>query len=470
MQTPFKLLIGGELVAGAATVPVINPASGEPFAHAPVADVAMVNAAVEAANRAFGQWAASPPAQRKALLEQLAREMDAHAEELAQVLTREQGKPLRFARAEVTRAAQRIRDLLTLELADRVLEQTPSGRIVDQVLPLGVVAAITPWNFPVAMLVNKLAPALLTGNCVIVKPAPSTPLTTLKIGEICQRIFPAGVVSVIADRNDLGQCLSEHPGIAKVSFTGSTLTGRRVMASAAGTLKRITLELGGNDGALVLDDVDVADAARKVFAGAMMNSGQVCLAIKRAYVPERIHDEFCERLRQLADAAVVGDGMDPRTELGPVQNKAQFERVAALIRAAAATGRIIAGGESLDRPGYFIPPTIVADLDEAAPLVAEEQFGPVLPVLRYSALADAIAAMNDSPYALGATVWTSDPARGADVATRLLAGTVWVNHHLDVRHDIPFRGLKQSGFGVELGVEGLNEFVQHRIVNVRLAA
>ncbi|MGJ7505695.1 MULTISPECIES: aldehyde dehydrogenase family protein [unclassified Variovorax] len=464
----FKLLIDGVLVPGTSVMAVLNPATGAVIAESPVADEAQLDGAVSAAGRAFRTWAATSWAHRQRLLGSLADALDGRALEFAELLTSEQGKPLRNAKAEVAGSAKRIRELAGLEILEQVREATSASRIMDQVLPLGVVAVITPWNFPLALLVNKLAPALVAGNCVVIKPAPTTPLTTLLLGELCSAIFPAGVVNVIADRNDLGQRMTEHPDIAKVSFTGSTATGRRVMAGAAGSIKRITLELGGNDAALVLEDADAKDAAGKVFAGAMVNSGQVCVAIKRVYVPDSLYEEFNLELTRLADATVVGDGMDPASQLGPVQNRAQFERVNAMIIAASKHGRVLAGGAPLDRPGYFIPPTIVAELDDSSSLVSEEQFGPVLPVLRYGKLDDAIDRINSSPYALGATIWTTDPAWGAEVASRVHAGTVWVNHHMAMRHDVPFRGLKQSGFGAELGMEGLEEFVQHRIVNVRL--
>ncbi|MGJ7531441.1 aldehyde dehydrogenase family protein [Variovorax sp. GB1P17] len=464
----FKLLIDGLLIHGASTMRVINPSTEEVVAESPVADGKQLDMAVAAASRAFRAWDGSGWLHRQKLLGLLADALCERTQEFAELLTAEQGKPLRYAKAEVDVSAKRIRDLASLEINEIVRESSSSSRILDQVFPLGVVAIITPWNFPLALLVNKLAPALVAGNCVVIKPAPTTPLTTLFLGELCHTIFPAGVVNVIADRNDLGACMTNHPGIAKVSFTGSTATGRRVMEAAAGSLKRITLELGGNDAALVLEDADVKEVAAKVYAGAMVNAGQVCVAIKRVYVPDRLHDAFNVELVRLANDTIVGDGMDPASEMGPVQNLAQFERVSALIKEASTSGRVLAGGMPIDRPGYFIPPTIVADLNDSSPLIAEEQFGPVLPVLRYRDVDEAIARINDGPYALGATVWTSDPAVGAKTAGRIQAGTVWVNHHMAMRYDVPFRGLKQSGFGTELGIEGLGEFLQHRIVNVRL--
>jgi len=359
-----------------------------------------------------------------------------------------------------------IRAFAAMDLPVKVLRENDSERIVQQRAPLGVVAAITPWNFPLMLLMIKVAPALLAGNTVVAKPAPTTPLTTLLFGELCAPLLPAGVLNVIVDQNDLGGMLTQHPDVVKVAFTGSTATGRKVMASVAGTIKRLTLELGGNDAAIVLDDVDVKDVAAKVFRGAMMNSGQVCLAIKRLYVPDSMYDAMCAELARLADATVVGDGLDAATQMGPLQNKTQFEKVKEFLVDGRTRGKVIAGGMALDRDGYFIAPTIVRDIPDDARLVREEQFGPVLPVLRYSSVDDAIARANGTEYGLGGTVWSADSKRAFEVAQQMNSGTVWVNKHLELPPDIPFGGAKQSGVGTEMGQEGLEEFTQSRIINM----
>jgi acyl-CoA reductase-like NAD-dependent aldehyde dehydrogenase len=311
-----------------------------------------------------------------------------------------------------------------------------------------------------------LAPALLAGNTVVAKPAPTTPLSTLLFGELCAKLLPAGVCNVITDQNDLGDALTGHPDIAKITFTGSTQTGRKVMAQAAATLKRLTLELGGNDPAIVLDDTDVAEIATKVFAGAMINGGQLCTAIKRVYVPVHLYDSMCEELARLADRVILGDGMDASTQMGPVQNRAHFDRMKSLLDEAHKEGTVIAGGYVLERPGYFVRPTIVRDIADDARLVREEQFGPLLPVLAYHTVEEAITRANDSLYGLTATVWGRDTTRALEVAKQLECGTVWVNRHLELPIDIAVGGVKQSGLGVELGAEGLREFTQRRIVNV----
>lgn len=467
-ETDFRLLIDGKLVAGASTFEVINPATEAVYARCPRADLDQLNQAVAAARAAFPAWKATPLAERASLLNKLADAIEAHAAELAPVLTQEQGKPLGGAHYELAIAAGNIRGFTAMDLPETVLHEDDTTRIIRQRQPLGVVAAITPWNFPVIMMVTKLAPALLAGNTIVIKPAPSTPLTTLKVGELCARIFPAGVVNVIADANDLGGALTSHPDVAKIAFTGSTATGRKVMASAAPTLKRLTLELGGNDAAIVLDDVDPAEIAPKLFFAAMVNSGQVCLAAKRIYVHESIHDAVCAELAKIAEgaASLVGDGMKEGVQFGPVQNRMQFEKVRELIEDARAQGKVIAGGKPHQGKGYFIQPTIVSSLPDSARLVAEEQFGPVMPVLKYSSIDEVIERANASEYGLGATVWSKSIDRAVEVASRLETGTVWINKHLDLPPSVPYGGVKQSGFGVELGQQGLEEFTQLRILNI----
>jgi acyl-CoA reductase-like NAD-dependent aldehyde dehydrogenase len=462
----FRLLINGQLVAGASSFDVINPATERVLAKCPRADHAQLNQAVAAAKIAFPAWSRRPLSERSRLLLRLADSLGAKSLEFSRLLTQEQGKPLAQAAREIERAVWMIRGFAAMDLPSKVLKETDALRIVLQRTPLGVVVAITPWNVPILLLMIKVAPALLAGNTVVVKPAPTTPLTTLRFGELCAEVLPAGVLNVITDLNDLGNALTSHPDVAKVSFTGSTATGRKVMASVANTLKRLTLELGGNDAAIVLDDVDPKDVAAKLFNGAMMNSGQVCLAIKRVYAPEAMYEDLCAELAKLAEAAVVGDGVDEGTQFGPLQNKAQFEKVQGFLEDARTRGTIIAGGKPMTGPGYFIRPTIVRDIADDARLVREEQFGPVLPVLRYSTIDDAIARVNDSEYGLGATIWSSNPERAYDVALRIDSGTVWINKHLELFPDVPFWGAKQSGFGAEMGQEGLEEFTQAKIINM----
>jgi acyl-CoA reductase-like NAD-dependent aldehyde dehydrogenase len=462
----FRLLIDGRLVPGAQSMDVIDPATGKVLAVCPRADANQLNAAVKAAKAAFPAWAKLGIEARRAKIMSIADSLEARLDEFARLLTSEQGKPLAEATMEMYGAVAMLRLLGAMDLPSKILKEDAKEKIVQHRTPLGVVAAITPWNYPVAILMVKVTPALLAGNTLVAKPAPTTPLTSLRFAEICNEHLPAGVFNMITDQNDLGGLLTKHPDVAKVSFTGSTVTGKKVMESASASLKRVTLELGGNDAAIVLDDVDPQEIAPKLFGGATLNCGQICLAIKRVYVHESQYDAICSELAKLANAAIVGDGMKPDTQIGPLQNKAQYEKVKALIEEARHDGKIIAGGEIPSGPGYFIRPTIVRDIADTARLVREEQFGPVLPVLKYKTIDEVIARVNDSAYGLGGTVWSKDSERALQVAMKIDSGIVWVNQHMNVHPDVPAGGSKQSGIGAELGIEGLIEFTQNHIVYV----
>lgn len=465
----YRMLIDGKLVDGAAALEVVNPASGDVFATCARADEAQLNEAVAAAKRAFPAWSSLSYPERRSVLEKAADALQSRAEELGSLLVKEQGKPLNQAQGEVAGAIGALRWYAQQELPIEIIRENEKEKIMEQRTPLGVVATIVPWNFPLALLAMKIAPALITGNTVVAKPAPSTPLTAALLGEIVADILPAGVLNIIIDANDLGAALSGHPDVAMISFTGSTVTGRRVMESASGSLKRLLLELGGNDAAIILDDADVKDVARRVFNGAMANAGQVCLAIKRVYAPRAMYDDLCEELARLGGEIVVDDGMNQGAQMGPLQNRQQYDRVLELIDEAKAQGSVLVGGKALDRDGYFIAPTVVRDLPDDARLVREEQFGPVMPVLAYDDIEDVIQRANDSEYGLSGTIWTGNVERGTEIALRIQAGTVWVNKHLDGPMDVPFGGAKQSGIGRAKGVEGLKAFTQGKIINIAKA-
>ena len=339
------------------------------------------------------------------------------------------------------------------------------GRVELRHRPLGVVAGISPWNFPLLIPAAKIAPALVTGNTMVMKPAPTTPILTLMLGELAAAILPAGVLNVITDQNDLGDLLTSHPDIAKVTFTGSTATGRRIMASAAPTLKRLTLELGGNDAAIVLEDVNVEETAERIFNAAFFNTGQACLAIKRVYVADTIYDAFSEAIARRAREAVVGPGNDPASRFGPLQNRQQFEKAKYFLEVARRDGHIIAGGSTIDGPGYFVRPTVVRDINDSSELVAQEQFCPILPIVGVADGEEALTLANHSDFGLGGSVWSGDPARAKELAQRMQSGTVWVNQHLNFGPDVPLAGAKQSGIGVEWTELGLAEFCQVNVIN-----
>jgi acyl-CoA reductase-like NAD-dependent aldehyde dehydrogenase len=441
-------------VPGAATLNVVYPATEEILAVAPRADRVQLDQAVAAAKTPFPAWAATPIRKRGALLAKLADALEARRGEFAVLLTQEQGKPLSQADDEMASAIASIRYFASLDLPPKVLRDDASRKIVQQRAPLGVVAAITPWNVPVILLANKVAAALMAGNTVVAKPAPTTPLTTLSLGKLCARILPPGVINIIVDQNDLGSALTTHPDIAKVTFTGSTATGKRVMESVAGTLKRLTLKLGGNDAAILLDDADPKEIAPKLLAGAFFNCGQGCVTIKRLYVHDSQYEEMCEELGRLARAIIVDDGLKQGTQMGPLQNKAQFEKVMEVLEDAQRNGRIVAGGKALDRRGYFIEPTVVCDIADEARLVKEEQFGPILPVLRYSDIDDVVTRVNNTEFGLGGSIWSKSFDRASAVAAKIDSGTVWINQHLDMHPDVPFRGAQTVGDRNRTGSRG----------------
>ncbi|WP_428102396.1 aldehyde dehydrogenase family protein [Candidatus Rariloculus sp.] len=467
LRTDFSLLIDGEPRQGAEHLDVINPAYGRVFARCPAAGSSELDKAVAAAKRAFGTWRHTSYEQRAALIKELAAALREHQGPLAELLTREQGKPLNQSAAEIDRGAAQSEGMVGIDIPVETLIEDEQRHIELRYRPLGVVGIITPWNAPVNLALGPLVSALYTGNTVVLKPSPYTPLTTLKLGELLNRIFPAGVVNVLAGGDELGQWMTEHVDIDKISFTGSVATGKKVLASAAGTLKRVTLELGGNDPAIILDDADPKAIARKVFFASFVNSGQVCMAIKRIYAHESIYDELCEALVEQANAAVVGNGLDPDTELGPIQNKMQFDKVVDILKDTKQSGaRILSGGEVPDEPGYFFPPTLVTDISEDSRLVREEQFGPIVPILKYSELDDALSRANDTRYGLSGSVWTSDPEKGAEIAAKLEVGTAWVNQHRATSAFVPFGGAKESGYGRQYSILGLKGYMEPEVVSV----
>lgn len=462
----FRMLIDGALVDGEQTMAVINPSTGQSFAHSPRASLRQMEQAINAASRSFPAWSRTTMQTRRALILRIADLIEEHCLELAHLLTQEQGKPLRDALAEVQGTAAFFRYVAQCRIETQTLEESTTRHAYLQRQPLGVVAVITPWNFPLMLLAFKVPHALLVGNTVVIKPAATTPLTTLKLGELIVDALPAGVVNIVTDHNDLGDALSSHPQVAKISFTGSTATGYKVMANAAKSLKRLTLELGGNDPGIVLDDADPKQIAPGIVRAAFFNSGQACIALKRLYVSDSLYEALSHELWSHCQRLVLGDGLDSQTTLGPLQNQQQFQKVKSLLEDARQHGRVLSAGTVPEGAGYFLPPTLVLDIEDGTRLVDEEQFGPVLPVIRYSNVEQAIAMANRSPYGLGASVWASDLERARGVADQLQAGTVWINQHIDLGPHIPQCGSKQSGFGIELGAEGLLEFTQAKVINI----
>jgi len=467
LRTDFALLIDGALEQSGKHLDVINPALGAVFARCPAAGRAELDRAVAAARRAFPNWRARSAAERGALVKQLSQRLREIQNELAELLTREQGKPLAQSVAEIDRGAAQSDGMVSIEIPVEILVDDAQRHIELRYRPLGVVGIITPWNAPVNLALGPLVSALYTGNTVILKPSPYTPLTTLKLGEILRDVFPAGVVNVLAGGDELGAAMTAHEGIDKIAFTGSVATGKKVLAAAAATLKRVTLELGGNDPAIILDDVDPKAIAKQVFFASFVNSGQVCMAIKRIYAHEQIYDELCDALVAEAKKAKVGNGLDPATELGPLQNKMQYDKVVDIINDTKKAGAtFLTGGEVPSGPGYFLPPTLVTDIDDDSRLVKEEQFGPIVPILKFSDVEDAIRRANDTRYGLSGSVWSSDLQRGADIAARLEVGTAWVNQHRTTSAFVPFGGAKESGLGRQYSALGLKSYMEPEVISV----
>jgi acyl-CoA reductase-like NAD-dependent aldehyde dehydrogenase len=456
----IQLVIGGEAVKTDRHQEIRNPSTGDVVGLMPLATEADLDTAVRKAASAFATWKDTTDAERADACRRIASVIETHAEELAKLLTLEQGKPLGGlgSRFEIGCSAQWTRHTAETALPVEVLQDGPEGRVELHRKPIGVVASITPWNYPVMIACWHIAPAIRAGNTVVIKPSPNAPLSTIRLVELINEVLPPGVVNVISGANEIGAAMSRHPGIAKVIFTGSNATGRRIMESAAPTLKRLTLELGGNDAGIVLPDADPKAIAEGLFWGAFINSGQTCACLKRLYVHDSIYEDVCRELTAYARNVPVGDGLSETSALGPLQNKMQYDIVASCVEDARAKGgRVLLGGNPSDGPGYFYPVTLVADVDHGCKLVDIEQFGPALPIIRYSTVAEAIAKANDSAVGLGGSVWGTDLEQAKDVARRLECGSVWINKHGAIQPNAPFGGVKQSGFGVEFGVDGLKE-------------
>lgn len=467
---PYYLSIAGKLLASKDSFDVVNPATGKVFAKAPSATAEQLDEAIAGAKTAFKVWSALKYEERQQYLNAYADELEKHRDELARLLTEEQGKPLTtMAEPEVDQSISWIRQIAGRPIPVEILEETDDHLVELHHTPLGVVGAITPWNFPVLLALWKVAPALIAGNTMVIKPSPFTPLSTLRFGQIAQSVLPAGVLSVVSGGNELGPQLTGHPDIAKISFTGSTETGKHVLRSAAGTIKRVTLELGGNDAAIVLPDADYKAIIPQLFWGAIGNSGQWCVGIKRLYVHRSFHKEFVEAFVDYAKQQKLGDGFDPTVAIGPVQNKMQFDKVKTFLDDIKANGQKIVLGGDIDetRPGYFIPVTVVDNPPENARIVQEEQFGPIVPIIAYDDVEDAIERTNNSPFGLGGSVWGRDTKAAVAVAYRLETGMVWVNEIHTLGVDFPFGGHKQSGLGTEHGSEGRQLFTNPKTVLIR---
>ena len=474
MQTSkhqHAMTINGERISSPEEISVIDPATQAAFTTVPDCSKSQLDAAVQAAQAAFPGWSAVSDAQRREIVNAFIDRVVADADTLAPMITLEQGKPLVKSRSEINSAAFFSRGYAAVDLQPEVLRDTPQQRVELRRRPIGVVGAITAWNYPVLMAMWKIVPAVLTGNTIVLKPSPYTPVATLRLGELAQEFFPPGVVNVVSGGNELGAWMTEHPGIRKIAFTGSGPTGKRIMASAASSLKRITLELGGNDAGIVLDDVDPAKIAADLFWAKFSNCGQVCAALKRLFVQRSVYQAVCDELVKFAETVKMGPGTEEGMDIGPIQNRAQFVLVDAMVQEALAAGASpLYQGPVPKGPGLFYPITILTDVDPEMRVFKEEVFGPVLTITPFDDVEDALRMANQTEYGLGGSVWATDTERASAIALRLESGGAWVNQHPAMGPDIPFGGIKGSGIGVELGRLGLEEYTSLQVLNVKRAA
>lgn len=461
----LSMTIDGKPAETIETFDVVNPATGLVEAQAPECTPAQLDDAMASAAQAFTTWKLDDGVRRQALRD-LADAIDAHQEELAALLVQETGKPLAVAAGEVASAGPWIRYYAELEWPHKVIQDDENTLIEVAHRPIGVVAAITPWNGPVGMWSWKIAPALRGGNTVVLKPSPFTPLSTLLLGQIAAEVLPPGVINIVTGGDELGRLMTSHPTPRKISFTGSIGAGRSVAVNAAQDLKRVTLELGGNDAAIILEDADLEKAAGTLFAFSMFNCGQICCIPKRIFVPASRYEEFVEAFAAAARATQVGDPTDPETAMGPLTTKPQFDRVSELVADAIERGaRVVAGGKPVEGGGYFFEPTVFADVAEGVRIVDEEQFGPAIPLLKYETVEEAIQRANATEYGLSGSVWSADEAKAKAVAEQLECGTAWVNCHAMLPSNAPFSGAKHSGLGVANGEDGLLSFTEQQVVH-----
>ena len=470
MSERYKNLIDGEMVETATTLEVLNPANEKVIGLVPSCGKDELDTAVAAARRAFKSWSKTPIDERRAAIVAMSQKIEENFDELYRLLTSEQGKPHEQAKFEIGGAAAMMAAQSNLTLEDVVNEDSDERFSRTRRVPVGVVGGIVPWNFPLLMAVQKIAPAILSGCTIVLKPSPFTPLTTLRFAELIKDVVPAGVVNIITGEDSLGPLITEHPDIDKITFTGSTATGKKIMEGASKDLKRITLELGGNDASIVLSDADPKKVAEQLFWSSFTNAGQICVAAKRIYIHEDIYDELSAAIAEVARNVVVGDGAQQGTGVGPIQNKKQFDRVCELIQDAKDNGyKFLVGGGDVDPSGtgYYVPITILDNPPEDARIVAEEQFGPVMPLMKFSTTEEVIARANASDYGLAGAVWTGNTDKGVEIAEQLETGTVWINEFLHLSPFAPFGGHKQSGFGAEYGIEGLKEFTYTQVITVK---
>ncbi|KAJ0423363.1 aldehyde dehydrogenase [Aspergillus carlsbadensis] len=457
----FSNVIDGQLSSTKDTRCGVNPATNQYLFSCPVSTSEDVDRAINAARAAFQTWKKTSVEYRKEQLRAFAAQLAEHKGEFSRLLTAEQGKPTRFAEQEIDSAVHWLVGTCELDLPEEVVEDSDDRYVKTRYTPLGVVVGIVPWNFPVMLLCGKLAPAVMTGNTIIIKPSPFTPYCGTKVVELAQHFFPPGVVQVLSGDDSLGPMLTAHPGIDKISFTGSTATGKSVMRSASYNLTRVTLELGGNDAAIVCPDVDVKEAAAQIANAVFLNAGQICIAIKRIYIHRDIYEPFRDHFVAHSSSLTVGNGSEDGVFMGPVQNRLQYDRVREFIADTGTNSHtVLTGGDTIKTPsnGLFIQPTVIDNPPDYSKIVVEEPFGPIVPLLQWSDTAEVVERVNASEMGLGASVWSKDHNLAVRIGEELDVGSVWFNEHLAIRPTAAFGGHKKSGVGAEWGSAGLRGF------------
>jgi len=468
-MSSFSLTIGGRAVRTAHELDVLNPFDESLAGRCPEATVEHVDQAVRSAREALPGWSSVPDAERAAKLMDIAAVIERHHPELSKLVTLEQGKPQSGpgANFEVAGAVGWTRATASLNLSEETIQSDNTARIVMRRKPVGVVGSITPWNWPLLIATWHVMPAVRVGCTVVIKPSPFTPLSTLRLVQLMNDVLPPGVVNVVTGGVEVGACLTDHPGVDKLVFTGSIATGKRVMESASRSLKRVTLELGGNDAGIILPGTNIEPLLERLFWGCFINAGQTCAALKRLYVHESQYSDVVDRLAAYVEKIPVGNGLEPETLIGPVSNRMQLDKVTGLVAEARSHGaRVVTGGKKPEGRGFVYPLTVIADATDEMRVVKEEQFGPVIPIVPYRTIDEAIRRANSLEVGLGGSIWGEDPEGAAKYAEQLECGTAWVNQHGVINPMTPFGGVKRSGIGIEFSVEGLKEYTTVQVLNV----